>query len=562
MTAVTFGAYVFDTEALRGRGFLTPYVVNGVTYEYETAMRVAASLDMTTKLAAAQATVTNVGALADTIFAAQSTLALVWDSGTADANPGVGKVRASTAALTSGGYTLYVSITDALGGDVTAVLADYGASTSAIKGRLRLVKIGNSAVYIDLNVTGVTTATGYRKIAVTYLAGPGGFAAGDAVAVGFVQTGSKGDTGAAGVDGGITGGNATGAINETAVTLASVSTTDIGAAAGNAVRITGTTTIAALGTAQSGSRRTLTFAAALTLTHNAASLILPTGANIVTAAGDVAEMESLGAGNWRCVGFARASGQPLAGGGGLTGVINASSSFSINSTYNNKLIRGTASLTATLATVASLPTPFNVRVLADGAGVTITGAQTINGASSLTLRSGEWADVTKTEAGAAWLATKATPTSATPSLRYLRCQVTEWNGGDRSCLYELHFLSGSVPYPLNSMTSNTAPSPLVALNSSGGTDAWKAFNNHLSMGDDQGVVALPSWWQIDLGSAVAATYTGVRIAPATSVIGAGYSAPKAFAVYGSADGATWQLLYSASGVTAGWTNGVERDFIF
>ncbi len=130
-----------------------------------------------------------VGDAADTVFVAQSTLALVWDSGTADANPGVGKVRASTAALTSGGYTLFVSTTDALGGDATAVLADYGASTSAIKGRLRLVKIGASAVYIDVNVTGVEAASGYRKIAVTYLAGPGGFAAGDAVAVGFVRSG-------------------------------------------------------------------------------------------------------------------------------------------------------------------------------------------------------------------------------------------------------------------------------------------------------------------------------------------------------------------------------------
>ncbi len=52
MTIVTFGPYSFDTDDLRGRGFLTPYVINGVTYELETAMRVAAALDIAAKAAA------------------------------------------------------------------------------------------------------------------------------------------------------------------------------------------------------------------------------------------------------------------------------------------------------------------------------------------------------------------------------------------------------------------------------------------------------------------------------------------------------------------------------
>lgn len=109
--------------------------------------------------------------------------------------------------------------------------------------------------------------------------------------------------------------NATGAINETSATLASASTVNIGAAAANAILITGTTTITAFDSVQSGAERTLTFAGALTLTHNGTSLILPTGANITTAAGDVAVMQSLGSGNWRCVSYQRADGTPLAGGG-------------------------------------------------------------------------------------------------------------------------------------------------------------------------------------------------------------------------------------------------------
>jgi hypothetical protein len=109
----------------------------------------------------------------------------------------------------------------------------------------------------------------------------------------------------------------TGAINGAAwADVASASTCDIGAATTNNVRITGTTTITALGTVTSGTHRTVRFAGALTFTHNATSLILPTAANITTAANDTAEMVSLGSGNWICVDYQRAAGTPLASSGG------------------------------------------------------------------------------------------------------------------------------------------------------------------------------------------------------------------------------------------------------
>ena len=77
------------------------------------------------------------------------------------------------------------------------------------------------------------------------------------------------------------------------------------------VSVTGTTTITALGTLTAGIQRVLIFAGALTLTHNATSLILPSGVNITTAAGDVAWMVSEGSGNWRCLAYTRANGQAL-----------------------------------------------------------------------------------------------------------------------------------------------------------------------------------------------------------------------------------------------------------
>ena len=94
------------------------------------------------------------------------------------------------------------------------------------------------------------------------------------------------------------------AINEAkGADIASASTTDIGAATGNYVDVTGTTTITAFGTVQAGTEREVQFDDAVTLTHNGTSLILPGATNITTAAGDVARFRSLGSGNWKLVSY-------------------------------------------------------------------------------------------------------------------------------------------------------------------------------------------------------------------------------------------------------------------
>ncbi len=97
------------------------------------------------------------------------------------------------------------------------------------------------------------------------------------------------------------------------VDLASATTTDLGAQTTDNLRITGTTTITSFGTTANGVTRNLRFAAALTLTHNATSLILPGGANIITEAGDTAIAISLGSGNWVVVNYMPASGYGLPG---------------------------------------------------------------------------------------------------------------------------------------------------------------------------------------------------------------------------------------------------------
>jgi hypothetical protein len=110
----------------------------------------------------------------------------------------------------------------------------------------------------------------------------------------------------------LTGGSLSGALNEAKGTdIASGTTTDIGAATGNYVEITGTNTIASFGTIQAGTIRYIRFMGALTITYNATSMILPGARDIKTTAGDRAIFVSLGSGNWVCISFLKVSGLVL-----------------------------------------------------------------------------------------------------------------------------------------------------------------------------------------------------------------------------------------------------------
>lgn len=96
-------------------------------------------------------------------------------------------------------------------------------------------------------------------------------------------------------------------------TLASASTVDLGAADSDYVEISGTTTITSFGSTTTRNHVWVKFQGALTLTHNGTSLILPSGANILTAAGDRAEFVRISGSNWQCLNYERASGAPLLG---------------------------------------------------------------------------------------------------------------------------------------------------------------------------------------------------------------------------------------------------------
>ena len=152
------------------------------------------------------------------------------------------------------------------------------------------------------------------------------------------------------------GGTLTGALNEAPpVTIASAANIDIGAAASNTVLVSGTASITSLGTIAAGAIRYLRATGAFTLTHNATSLILPGGTNIVATAGDVFRFESLGAGNWRLTGRHYAGPLTLANAINEAPPVTIASAANIDigaAASNTVLVSGTASITS-LGTIAA-----------------------------------------------------------------------------------------------------------------------------------------------------------------------------------------------------------------
>ena len=192
--------------------------------------------------------------------------------------------------------------------------------------------------------------------------------------------------------------------------IASATTVDLNAATGNFLHITGTTAITTVTLGQ-GRERTVVFDGALTLT-NGASLILPTGANITTAAGDVAVFRGEGTGVTRCVAYTRASGQPIATvalANGGTGATTQAAALQALGTLGNITVAKTGAYTVidsdrgdvilcsgtfslTLTAAATLKNGFSFGVVNTGTG-TITidpnASETVDGAGTKVLKPGQ-----------------------------------------------------------------------------------------------------------------------------------------------------------------------------
>ena len=119
----------------------------------------------------------------------------VFDSSTADADPGAGKLRLGSA--TQNAATVMRIDLQAVGGaDLTNVLADLRAATSSVKGSIRVVKMTDPSKWLIFDVTAVALPTGYRNLTVNWRATGGGsaspFANGDALMVFIDRNGDSG----------------------------------------------------------------------------------------------------------------------------------------------------------------------------------------------------------------------------------------------------------------------------------------------------------------------------------------------------------------------------------
>jgi len=119
----------------------------------------------------------------------------VFDTATADADPGAGKLRLSSATQNAS-TTMRLDLT-AGGQDYTTLIDTFDSSTSAIKGSIRLVKQGDMSKWMTFDVTARAAPTGYRNLTVvcTDSSSANPFVNGDAVLLFFQRTGDKGEAG-------------------------------------------------------------------------------------------------------------------------------------------------------------------------------------------------------------------------------------------------------------------------------------------------------------------------------------------------------------------------------
>lgn len=245
-------------------------------------------------------------------------------------SPSVGArvlVKDQTTAAQNGMYTLTTVGSGAVAWVLTRA-TDYDTSAEIVEGTFTIVESGTTQTgFIYVMTTSGTVTVGTTSLTFTALphgtvtnVATGGLATGGPI----TGTGTVTVT-ASSVDNVETGTSTSVAVTPDALAsiweqgtdIASASTLTIPTTGGGYFNVTGTTTITAISkaTVRAGKKVRLKFAGALTLTHNATSLILPTGANLLTAAGDVAEFVCEDATNnyWRCVSFMKANGREIQG---------------------------------------------------------------------------------------------------------------------------------------------------------------------------------------------------------------------------------------------------------
>lgn len=233
-------------------------------------------------------------------------------------------------------------------------------------------------------------------------------------------------------------------------TIPSASTVDLGTAQSHNVSITGTTTIQSFGSGTAISTNPvyfIGFTGALTLTYNASSLILPGGANIVTAAGDQGILQYLGSGNWRMVSYTPASGNstiptvPLCGASKL--VLSTGSTTTINYSADSALLLSSSGVPKTHNSISGTITTTN--------GAVVDGMQTARAART-------WYDIYLISNGSTvgGFAVPSASALSAPSGYIFSCRVGSFPTDVSSNLYNILTQGNHFQYTVQSAGNTTA----------------------------------------------------------------------------------------------------------
>ena len=136
----------------------------------------------------------NLTTVADFLPAGGDNAQLTYSTTTTDSDPGAGKIRFNNASLSSA-TAAYVDDEDANGTDISAWVQSFDDVTgnATNRGRLRVTKSNSLTVWHTFKISGaVTDASGYTKLALTYIDGAGSLADADKVFISFVPSGEDG----------------------------------------------------------------------------------------------------------------------------------------------------------------------------------------------------------------------------------------------------------------------------------------------------------------------------------------------------------------------------------
>src|SRR5262249_1901678 len=127
--------------------------------------------------------------------------AFTFSTTTTDADPGNGNLRFDNTTYSSV-TKLFIDLLETGGTDITAWLHSPDDASNPTTGTLRVFSKADPTQWVEFKLTSITSATGYRKLNVTYVASNGALAttAGDTV-VSFTPAGDTGATGPTGATG-------------------------------------------------------------------------------------------------------------------------------------------------------------------------------------------------------------------------------------------------------------------------------------------------------------------------------------------------------------------------